>query len=198
MAKKRYPLIGGPLDGLEIFSSDFYAGYGQPGDSHYNPAGPYAAYEAEYFSFNCAASSRKRTRVPHATQKGKWVYKELIPSMVWIHESLLVRAAKKPADLELRPRVIRSGEEVLFTLRFLSVDEDLVEDTLLDLGADGLLLTVAADEAQAIFTLATDDRDAELVEITTTLLAAGVSPFLSLVCEPSASSVLMPLTDPQS
>jgi hypothetical protein len=71
--KKKYPIIGGPLDGEYGDYADFQEGYDVQaswGGTLRDP-GEHAAFKNEYVSFNSANGRRND------------------PSMIWLHKSLL-------------------------------------------------------------------------------------------------------------
>lgn len=193
-SKKSYPVIGGPLDGVRMTSDEFERGHGAPGDTYYRAPGRFAEHADEYLAFNCGSNyGRARGGKVWSAAEKKWVASP-VSSMVWLHVSLFERPMRKPEDalVTVEP-IVRSGEEVRFELACAKVDdESLIERTLADLGAGGQLARPTPEGLKVVFTLATPDRDAALVEVTTALIEAGVPPFLSLTCEPSADSVLMP------
>jgi hypothetical protein len=199
-SKKSYPVIGGPLDGVKMTSDELARGHGTPGNEYYQAPGRFAELADEYLAFNCGSNyGRARGGRVWSTTEKKWVASP-VSSMVWLHISLFERPMTKPEDVLLGgsplPPLERSGEEVRFELVLMNITDEtetLVEQTLTQLGADGLLAKPEQGGLHFVFALATDDRDAALVEVTTTLIAAGVPPFLSLTCEPSVDSVLMPL-----
>jgi len=60
-----YPIIGGPLDGQHALLADFYRSYSNVG------GGKFEKYHSEYSAYN---------------RSSRW---DKVPSMVWLHESLL-------------------------------------------------------------------------------------------------------------
>lgn len=71
-AKKAYPCIGGPLDGMFAMVSDFHRAYGTPDSRWYSEGGMYAHLANEYLEYN--ASSRHN--------RGS-------SSMIYVHTSLI-------------------------------------------------------------------------------------------------------------
>jgi hypothetical protein len=72
---KKYPIIGGPLDGEYANTKDFWTEYVS---THYNrEAGQFAEYNDDYTTFN-SGDSRS------------------VVSMVFLHKSLLREAIREP------------------------------------------------------------------------------------------------------
>jgi len=198
MAKKRYPVIGGPLDGVHMTSDEFERGYGAPGlEGFHREAGRFADLADQYLAFNCGRNSG---RIPGGRvwdpQTSKWV-KSPVTSMVWLHVSLFQRPERSLDDIggsedeggEVRER---SGAEVRFELVCSCDDETEVERTLCQLGAGGQLARPDGDNLRFVFTLASDDRDAALVEITTALAEIGVTLLGGPTSEPTPDIIWGP------